>query len=113
MDEKTASLNEIKAKVDAIVNGEQYKTQVNDMKAYEKHWQEIWAHNKSFEANVPQDYKPGVERKKYLATFPYPYMNGRLHLGHMFTITKTEFAVAWHKMNGYNALFPFGFHVTG
>ena len=27
-----------------------------------------------------------------MATFPYPYMNGRLHLGHAFTISKAEFA---------------------
>lgn len=40
-------------------------------------------------------------------------MNGRLHLGHMFSMTKTEYALGWHKINGYNALFPFGFHVTG
>lgn len=27
-----------------------------------------------------------------MATFPYPYMNGMLHLGHAFTATKAEFA---------------------
>lgn len=25
---------------------------------------------------------------KYFGTFPYPYMNGLLHLGHAFTISK-------------------------
>jgi leucyl-tRNA synthetase len=28
---------------------------------------------------------------KYFATFPYPYMNGQLHLGHAFSMSKAEF----------------------
>ena len=40
-------------------------------------------------------------------------MNGRLHLGHLFTVSKSEFAAGYHKMNGYETLFPFAFHVTG
>lgn len=52
-------------------------------------------------------------REKYLATFPYPYMNGRLHLGHSFSLSKVEFAIGYQRLLGKNALFPFGFHCTG
>ena len=63
----------------------------------------------------------------YMATFPYPYMNGMLHLGHAFTATKAEFATrqdiwfrhclflmfSYHALKGDNSIFPFGFHCTG
>ncbi len=29
-------------------------------------------------------------RETYLVTFPYPYMNGRLHIGHGFTMLKVS-----------------------
>ena len=52
-------------------------------------------------------------KPKYMATFPYPYMNGKLHLGHAFTMCKVDFECRWKQINGYNVLFPFGFHCTG
>ena len=36
--------------------------------------------------------------EKYMVTFPYPYMNGRLHLGHTFTICKCEFSVGFQRL---------------
>lgn len=50
---------------------------------------------------------------KFFGTFPFPYSNGRLHLGHGYTIAQVEFAMRYQKLNGKNILFPFGFHGTG
>jgi len=72
----------------------------------QKDVQESWAENKG---NVEKD----STKPKYFVTFPYPYMNGRLHLGHAFTITKAEFTSRFKKLKGYNVLFPFAFHCTG
>jgi leucyl-tRNA synthetase len=52
-------------------------------------------------------------KKKFFATFPYPYMNGYLHLGHAFTMCKVDFTCRYKRLQGYNVLFPFGFHCTG
>ena len=40
-------------------------------------------------------------------------MNGLLHLGHAFSLSKLEFASAYHRLCGKNVLFPQGFHCTG
>ena len=40
-------------------------------------------------------------------------MNGSLHLGHAFTLSKVEFATGYERMLGKRALFPWAFHCTG
>ncbi|KAM0688452.1 cytosolic leucyl tRNA synthetase [Conglomerata obtusa] len=50
---------------------------------------------------------------KYFITFPYCYMNGKLHLGHLFSISKAEFFARYQSLKGYNVFFPLAFHCTG
>eukprot|EP00727_Mastigamoeba_balamuthi_P002940 m51a1_g12643 putative leucyl-trna synthetase (1011) ;mRNA; r:111-3323 len=69
--------------------------------------QKEWEQARLYEADAD------AELPKYFVTFPFPYMNGCLHLGHSFTITKAEFAARYEKLKGKNVLFPFGFHCTG
>lgn len=57
--------------------------------------------------------EPQPGKKKFMATFPFPYMNGRMHLGHAFSLTKAEFFIRFKRMRGFNVLFPMGFHCTG
>merc|ERR1711966_213999 len=71
--------------------------------------QSRWAAQSLGEADPEFD----SDRPKYMVTFPYPYMNGKLHLGHAFSFTKAEFAARYKRLKGYNVLFPFGFHCTG
>jgi leucyl-tRNA synthetase len=68
--------------------------------------QKLWQEQKLFQA----DY---CDREKYMVAFPYPYMNGKLHLGHTFSLSKVDFMVGYQRLKGKNALFPFGFHCTG
>ncbi|POM81028.1 Leucine-tRNA ligase, partial [Phytophthora palmivora] len=66
-----------------------------------------WDAVKLFESN------PDPSKPKYMVTFPYPYMNGYLHVGHLFTLMKVEFASRYHRLKGENVIFPFSFHCTG
>ncbi len=40
-------------------------------------------------------------------------MNGTLHAGHSFTVSKVEFTAGFSRMQGKRVLFPLGFHCTG
>ncbi|XP_050299958.1 leucine--tRNA ligase, cytoplasmic [Anthonomus grandis grandis] len=74
--------------------------------------QERWKNEKIHEFDAPKEEKKSND-EKFLCTFPYPYMNGMLHLGHTFSLSKCEFAVRYHRLKGKHVLFPFGFHCTG
>jgi len=49
--------------------------------------QERWKTDKIFEAKAEFN-EDGSPKEKFMVTFPYPYMNGRLHLGHAYSMSK-------------------------
>ena len=81
------------------------------LREIESQVQKWWEENEIFRADsLKTPPKPG---KKFFGNFPYPYMNGYLHLGHAFSLSKLEFASAYHRLRGVNVLLPFAFHCTG
>ncbi|KAI5485683.1 leucyl-tRNA synthetase family [Trichomonas vaginalis G3] len=87
-----------------------WQSRVDELKGYEQEINKTWEDQKIYEVDAPET---GRNEDHYMITFPFPYMNGRLHLGHLFTISKAEFAVRYQRMKGKKALFPFAFHCTG
>ncbi|XP_059773375.1 leucine--tRNA ligase, cytoplasmic [Balaenoptera ricei] len=87
-------------------------TKVDFLKKIEKEVQQKWDAKKVFEVNA-SNLEKQTSKDKYFVTFPYPYMNGRLHLGHTFSLSKCEFAVGYQRLKGKTCLFPFGLHCTG
>ncbi|XP_036901810.1 leucine--tRNA ligase, cytoplasmic isoform X2 [Sturnira hondurensis] len=85
---------------------------VDFLKKIEKEIQQKWDTEKVFEVNASNSEKQ-ASKGKYFVTFPYPYMNGRLHLGHTFSLSKCEFAVGYQRLKEKICLFPFGLHCTG
>jgi len=71
-----------------------------------KKWQKKWENNKIFEAEPSN-------KKKFFVNFPYPYVNGFAHLGHLFSSTRTDVMARYKRLKGYNVLYPQGFHATG
>ena len=77
------------------------------MATYEKYWLNVWNEKRVFEA------QPIFGKKKSFVTFPFPYMNGPLHIGHCFTATRVDIYARFKRMQGYNVLFPWAWHWTG
>ncbi len=77
------------------------------LKTLEAKSRSFWDDIELFRAGVDHD------REKYFATFAFPYMNGTLHLGHAYTLSKAEFSSAYQRLKGVNVLFPQGFHASG
>lgn len=91
--------------------------------AIEKRVQRQWEDAALFQADPPslEDYPldaitPAELRAKFpkfFGTIAYPYMNGRLHVGHAFSVSKVEFQAGFARMQGKNTLWPMGYHCTG
>ena len=77
------------------------------LKKIEEKWQKAWEKAKIFEAD------PNPKKQKFFVTFPYPYMNGPLHVGHAFTASRIDAYARFKRMQGYNVLFPWAWHWTG
>ncbi|GKE80125.1 leucine--tRNA ligase, cytoplasmic, partial [Tanacetum coccineum] len=52
-----------------------------------------WDESRVFEAEANDE--PAKDGDKFFGYFPFPYMNGHMHLGHAYTISKVEFAAAY------------------
>ena len=79
----------------------------DSLRANELRIQAMWENHHAFEA----DAEPGKD--KFIVTFPFPYSNGHLHIGHAFSLTKALFRSQFERHCGKNVLFPFAFHCTG
>jgi leucyl-tRNA synthetase len=78
-----------------------------DWMEIENKWRKGWEESGVFEAD------PDPSKKKCFVNFPFPYMNGPLHIGHGFSATRVDVYARFKRMQGYNTLFPWAWHWTG
>ena len=74
--------------------------------AVEEKWQNKWFKNKIYEAEKKS-------QKKFFIHFAYPGVSGYLHVGHMRGFTYCDIIARYKRMQGYDVLFPAGFHASG
>ncbi len=77
-----------------------------DAKEKESKWLEYWQENKIYE------FKPD-QREVFSIDTPPPTVNGKIHIGHIFSYSQTEMIARYKRLRGYNIFYPFGFDDNG
>ncbi len=73
----------------------------------EKKWQKKWQEDNVFVGVIDKN-KP-----KWFLTVSYPYATAPLHIGHSRTYGLGDIFARYKRQQGYNVLWPMGFHITG
>lgn len=81
-------------------------TQTYDYVNIESKWQKQWYDQKIYEATKKND-------NKFFVHFAYPGVSGYLHVGHMRGFTYCDIIARAKRMQGFDVLFPAGFHASG
>ena len=68
----------------------------------EQKWMEYWDENKIYEF-IPD------QREIYSIDTPPPTVNGKIHIGHIFSYSQAEMIARYKRIRGYNVFYPFGF----
>lgn len=72
----------------------------------EEKWLNYWKKNKIYE--FKPDYK-----EVYSIDTPPPTVNGKIHIGHIFSYSQAEMIARYKRLRGYNVFYPFGFDDNG
>lgn len=72
----------------------------------EKKWLEYWKENKIYEFKEDG-------RKVFSIDTPPPTVNGKIHIGHIFSYSQAEMMARYKRLRGYNIFYPFGFDDNG
>lgn len=73
----------------------------------EKEIQKYWADNEVYK------FKRDPLKKIFSIDTPPPTVNGKLHIGHIFSYTQAEMIARYRRMQGFNVYYPFGFDDNG
>ena len=77
-----------------------------NFKEKEEKWLNYWQDNKIYEFSPDN-------RKVYSIDTPPPTVNGKIHIGHIFSFSQAEMIARYKRLSGYNVFYPFGFDDNG
>lgn len=72
----------------------------------EEKWLNYWKNNGIYDFNID-------EREVFSIDTPPPTVNGKIHIGHIFSYSQTEMIARYKRLRGYNIFYPFGFDDNG
>ena len=75
-------------------------------KEKEEKWLNYWNDNRIYRF-VPDG------REVFSIDTPPPTVNGKIHIGHIFSYSQTEMIARYKRLRGYNIFYPFGFDDNG
>ena len=75
-------------------------------KEKEEKWLNYWKDNGIYDFNID-------EREVFSIDTPPPTVNGKIHIGHIFSYSQTEMIARYKRLMGYNIFYPFGFDDNG
>lgn len=78
-----------------------------DFTISEAKWQKFWEEDKIYRFDVK------ATKEIYSIDTPPPTVSGSLHIGHIFSYTQAEMIARFHRMQGKNVFYPFGFDDNG
>ena len=71
----------------------------------EKKWQDYWQEKQIFK------FDKNSKKPVYAIDTPPPTVNGKIHIGHIFSYTQTEMIARYKRLRGYNIFYPFGLYL--
>ncbi len=78
-----------------------------DPQKYEKETREFWEREQVYR------FDPRAPGPVYSIDTPPPTVSGSLHIGHLFSYAQAEMVARFHRMQGENVYYPFGFDDNG
>lgn len=72
----------------------------------EQKWLNYWNENNIYEFKID-------DREIYSIDTPPPTVNGKIHIGHIFSYSQAEMIARYKRIRGYNVFYPFGFDDNG